>query len=93
MIIPSEDNEYAKILCLGELDNILIYSLTSKVKMSIGCPDNEYLRDIYRGLKKTFHPYSEYLLMYYVYRLEGRKVMNYFEFRNKKSFFYTAVKR
>ena len=72
MILKNEQNDYGRILCLGDLDNIIIYSISSKTKLPIGSPDTDYLRNIYQGLKKTFHPYSEYLLMYYVYRLEGK---------------------
>lgn len=74
MILKTESNpinDYGKILCLGDLDNILIYAISSKSKLPLGSPETEYLRNIYQGLKKTFNPYSEYLLMYYVYRLEG----------------------
>jgi hypothetical protein len=64
-------SEYNLLKCVGELDNILIYSVTSDINNNVNQPDPEYLRNIYLGLKKSFHPYSEYLIMYYVYRIDG----------------------
>lgn len=68
-----EPNTFYDILkCVGELDNIFIYSLTTK-QNEIVAPDTDYLRTIYSGLKKSFQPYSEFLIMYYVYLLDGVK--------------------
>ena len=71
-IISQPLNEFSKVICVGELDNIPIYSVTNHIKLEIGSPNTEYLRNIYLGLKKTFSPYSEYLIMYYIYRIEGK---------------------
>lgn len=70
-IINSPECEYGKVVCVGELDNIMIYSVTNPSKLEVGSPNTDYLRNIYLGLKKTFSPYSEYLIMYYIYRIEG----------------------
>ncbi len=88
---PSDPNLicYNSIKCLGELDNILIYSVTTdkfiKTNM-VSAPEVDYLRNIYLGLKKSFNPYSEYLLMYYVYRLEG--VRNFYSISQLKECFF-----
>lgn len=43
------------------------------------------------GLKKSFSPYSEYLIIYYIYRLEGIK--NFYDINQlKESFFKTNTK-
>ena len=34
-------------------------------------PDVDYLKIIYNGLIKSFKPYSDYLIMYYIYLLDG----------------------
>jgi hypothetical protein len=67
----SEFSNYNELKCVGELDNILIYSVTSDTNINTSPPESEYLRNVYLGLKKSFHPYSEYLIMYYIYRIEG----------------------
>jgi hypothetical protein len=80
---------YNTIKCLGELDNILIYSVTTDkfIKTNlISGPDVNYLRNVYLGLKKSFSPYSEYLLMYYVYRIEG--VRNFYSISQLKECFF-----
>lgn len=80
---------YKMMKCLGELDSILIYSLTtnSQVKsMELAAPDTDYLRNIYLGLKKSFSPYSEFLLMYYVYRLDG--VRSFYTINQLKECFF-----
>jgi hypothetical protein len=69
--ITNGQNEFNKVVSVGELDNIPIYSVTNHLKLEIGSPNTEYLRNLYLGLKKTFSPYSEYLIMYYIYRIEG----------------------
>ena len=56
------------------------------MNLKIGPPDTEYLRNIYLGLKKSFHPYSEYLIMYYVYRIEG--VRNFYTINQLKECFF-----
>ena len=75
---------YDILKCVGELDGINIYSISSK-NSSIEPPDIEYLRTIYNGLLKTFHPYSEYLIMYYLYLLDGIK--NYFSIKELEEIF------
>ena len=75
---------YDILKCVGELDGITIFALSSKIT-DIEPPDNEYLRIIYNGLLKTFHPYSEYLIMYYLYLLEGIK--NYFSMKQLEEIF------
>ena len=64
----------------------MIYSITSNLKLEIGPPDTEYLRNIYLGLKKSFHPYSEFLIMYYIYRIEG--VRNFYTISQLKECFF-----
>jgi len=90
MKLNSEDYDYLK--CLGDLDNIFIYSLLSIQKnLSISPPSNEYLRNIFIGLKKSFNPYSEYLIIYYLYRLEGIK--NFYDINQlTECFFKTSSK-
>ena len=81
----TKSNCYYDILkCLGELDGINIYSLSSK-KSEIEPPDIEYVKIIYNGLLKTFHPYSEYLIMYYIYLLDGIK--NYYSIKELEEAF------
>ena len=75
---------YDILKCVGELDGINIFALTSK-NCDIEPPDNEYLRIIYNGLLKTFHPYSEYLIMYYLYLLDGIK--NFFSMKQLEEIF------
>lgn len=83
---PNSSTEFGKVSCVGELDNILIYSVTSQAKLEVGSPNTEYLRNIYLGLKKTFSPYSEYLIMYYIYRIEG--VRNFYTIQQLKECFF-----
>ena len=66
---------YDTVKCVGELDGINILVLTASSAV-VEPPDSDILRKIFNGLKKTFHPYSDYLIMYYLYLLEG--VKNYF---------------
>ena len=75
---------YDILKCVGELDGINIYSISSKIS-NIEPPDSEYLRTIYNGLLKTFHPYSNYLIMYYVYLLDGIK--NFFSIKELEEIF------
>jgi len=75
---------YDVLKCVGDLDGINIFALSSK-KSDIEPPDSEYLRVIYNGLLKTFHPYSEYLIMYYLYLLEGIK--NFFSMKQLEQIF------
>jgi len=85
-----EFNEYTTLRALGELDGIMIYSMTTDKSfdaMKVGAPDTELLRNIYLGLKKSFSPYSEFLLMYYLYRLEG--VRNFYSINQLKECFFT----
>lgn len=74
-LVSLNNNEYDYLKCVGDLDNILIYSLINKEKkeFSISSPPIDYLRNIFIGMKKSFHPYSRYLIIYYLYRLEGIK--------------------
>lgn len=81
--------DYSLLKCMGELDGIYIYSMTSNKNfssMEIAAPDTDCLRNIYLGLKKSFSPYSEFLIMYYVYRLEG--VRNYYTMNQLKECFF-----
>jgi hypothetical protein len=82
-------SDYNILKCVGELDNILIYSITSSVNENISPPETDYLRNIYLGLKKSFHPYSEYLIMYYVYRIEG--VKSYYSITQLKDCFFKSL--
>lgn len=75
---------YDILKCVGELDGINIFALSTK-KSEIEPPDNEYLRIIYNGLLKTFHPYSEYLIMYYLFLLDGIK--NFFSMKQLEEIF------
>ena len=76
---------YDILKSIGELDGINIYSLSSK-NNNIEPPDIDYLRIIYNGLLKTFHPYSEYLIMYYIYLLDGIK--NFFSIKELEEIFF-----
>ena len=76
---------YNILKSIGELDGINIYSLSSK-NNNIEPPDIDYLRIIYNGLLKTFHPYSEYLIMYYIYLLDGIK--NFFSIKELEEIFF-----
>ena len=75
---------YDILKCIGKLDDINIYALSSKSNV-IEPPDIDYLRIIYNGLLKTFHPYSEYLIMYYIYLLDGIK--NYYSIKDLEEVF------
>ena len=75
---------YDCVKCVGELDNILIYAVTTK-QSEIISPDPEYLRTIYNGLIKSFQPYSEFLIMYYIYLLDG--VRNYYTIKQLQEVF------
>ena len=75
---------YDVLKIMGELDGINIYSVSSK-NHDIEPPDIDYLRVIYNGLLKTFHPYSEYLIMYYIYLLDGIK--NFFSIKELEEVF------
>lgn len=69
-----ENDEYDNLKCIGDLDNIFIYSLVNvENNFPISSPPTDYLRNIFLGLKKSFSPYSEYIIIYYIYRLEGIK--------------------
>ena len=75
---------YDSVRCVGELDNILIYSVTT-TQNEIIAPDPEYLKTIYNGLRKSFQPYSEFLIMHYVYLLDG--VRNYYTIKQLEEVF------
>ena len=75
---------YDILKCVGDLDGINIFAISSKTS-DIEPPDSEYLRIIYNGLLKSFHPYSEYLIMYYLYLLDGIK--NYFSMKQLEEIF------
>ena len=75
---------YDILKCVGELDGINIYSVSSK-NTNIEPPDSDYLKTIYNGLLKTFHPYSNYLIMYYIYLLDGIK--NFFSIKELEEIF------
>lgn len=76
---------YDVLKCVGELDNIFIYSLTTKQNEIIP-PEVDYLRTIFHGLKKSFQPYNEYLLIYYIYRLDG--VRSYYSIKQLMEVFF-----
>jgi len=99
-------DEYDLVKCLGDLDNILIYSLvntgmnsnnsgnntnTSLKNFPISSPPTDYLRNIFIGLKKSFHPYSEYLIIYYIYRLEGIK--NFYDINQLTECFFKITSK
>ena len=69
---------YNQIKCVGNLDGIKILTITSK-KSEIIPPEPDFLRIIYSGLKKSFQPYNEYLIIYYIYLLDG--VRNYYNIK------------
>jgi hypothetical protein len=90
-IINLQNKEYSILKNLGELDNISIFSLiNTNDKMPISAPQTDYLRNIFMGLKKGFNPYSEYLIMYYIYRLEGIK--NFFDINQLTESFFKISK-
>jgi hypothetical protein len=81
--------DYTLLRCLGELDGIMIYSMSTDKKyneMVIAPPETQYLRNIFQGLKKSFSPYSEFLLMYYLYRLDG--VRSFYTINQLKECFF-----
>ncbi len=68
------DGPYGRVMKLGELDGIIILSLT--------CPDLDlspaeepapldYVKLLYRGLRQSFAPYSEHMILYYLYKRPG----------------------
>ena len=69
---------YNIIKYVGNLDGIKILSISSN-KKEIVPPEAEYLRTIYSGLKKSFQPYNDYLIIYYIYLLDG--VRNYYNIK------------
>ena len=69
---------YNIIKYVGNLDGIKILSISSNKKEIIP-PEAEYLRTIYSGLKKSFQPYNDYLIIYYIYLLDG--VRNYYNIK------------
>lgn len=84
---------YNQIRNVGELDNINIFTVShqnSDSNFEIGCPDKKELKNIFIGLKSSFNPYSQYLIMYYVYRIEG--VKNNYNIEQLKSTFFTNNK-
>ncbi len=87
--INLEHEEYNSLKCIGELDNIFIYSLVNTQKnFPISSPSTDYLRNIFLGLKKSFNPYSEYLIIYYIYRLEGIK--NFYDINQLTECFFKS---
>lgn len=85
--VQLNNNEYNSLKCVGDLDNIFIYSLINKEKeFSVSSPSIDYLRNIFIGLKKSFNPYSEYLIIYYLYRLEG--VKNFYDINQLTECFF-----
>jgi hypothetical protein len=83
------NQDYTLLRCLGELDGIMIYSMSTEKKyneMVLAPPETEYLRNIFKGLKKSFSPYSEFLLMYYLYRLDG--VRSFYTINQLKDCFF-----
>ncbi len=75
----NEPNSFYNIIkCVGNLDGIKILTISSKINEIIP-PDIEYLKVIYSGLKKSFQPYNKYLIIYYIYLLEG--VKNYYNIK------------
>ena len=73
----SED-AYGRILKLGELDGIDIFSLTcpNLAITSFNHPERalvliEYLKALYKGLKQSFVSYSEHIILYYLYKRPG----------------------
>ena len=79
---------YDVLKCVGDLDGINIFTASAK-KCDIEPPDSDYLRTIYNGLLKTFHPYSEYLIMYYLYLLDG--VKNFFSIKQLEEIFLQKI--
>ena len=75
---------YNQIKCVGNLDGIKILTITS-TKTEIIPPDQDFLRIIYSGLKKSFQPYNEYLIIYYIYLLDG--VRNYYNLKQLSEVF------
>jgi hypothetical protein len=75
---------YNIIKYVGNLDGIKILTITSKKKEIIP-PEPDFLRIIYSGLKKSFQPYNEYLIIYYIYLLDG--VRNYYNIKQLSEVF------
>lgn len=87
--IKLDNQEYDSLKCIGELDSIFIYSLINTQKsFLISPPTTDYLRNIFLGLKKSFNPYSEYIIIYYIYRLEGIK--NFYDINQLTECFFKS---
>ena len=70
----TEVNFYNTIKNIGNLNEINIYSITTKNNIiDIQPPDQDYLNQIYLGLKESFYLYSDYLIIYYLYLIHEIK--------------------
>jgi len=73
------ENPYGRLIKLGELDGIDIFSLTCPDPNLKACTEFsksisnilDYIRLIYRGLKQSFASYSEHMILYYLYKRPG----------------------
>lgn len=84
--IIDEKNDYGKLIKLGELEKIQIISVSSPTQKQIKSPDCSLLKVLYTSLKKAFSPYSNFLIMYYLYRQDG--VKSYFSMSDLLNIFY-----
>ena len=72
------DQVYGRIVKLGQLDGIDIFSLTCP-DLNINLFDKiektshllDYLKLLYNGLKQSFPSYSEHIILYYLYKRPG----------------------
>eukprot|EP00340_Litonotus_pictus_P003309 CAMPEP_0170524690 /NCGR_PEP_ID=MMETSP0209-20121228/10175_1 /TAXON_ID=665100 ORGANISM="Litonotus pictus, Strain P1" /NCGR_SAMPLE_ID=MMETSP0209 /ASSEMBLY_ACC=CAM_ASM_000301 /LENGTH=343 /DNA_ID=CAMNT_0010813543 /DNA_START=471 /DNA_END=1499 /DNA_ORIENTATION=- len=89
---PSHD--YGNLLYLGELDNMKIVTATAFPHKQSGSrytkPEKSYLKYLYVELRKAFNPYSNYFVMYYIYRLDGVKA--FFSVNDLINIFYKEEK-
>lgn len=73
---------------LDDLEGLPVFTYGSVSKLPVASPSVEYLRDVYVGIRKTFLQFSEFLVMYYLYRIEG--VKDEFSIENLKNTFFTV---
>lgn len=81
-------NSYGCLMHLGKLENIDILTATSINLKLLKSPQVDYLKIIYTSLKKAFYPYSSYLIIYYLYRLDGIKT--FYSINNLLNVFFSS---
>lgn len=87
-ILVDDKNDHGALVCLGELEKIKILTATAPSIRKLQAPDIKYLKTLYSALKKGFAPYSHYLIMYYIYRLDG--VKSFYSINDLLSCFYSS---